>query len=285
MSTTSYSPERASYVPVGRSALQRPLLVIVPILLGLALGGFAALSRTPVYTGTTQMSIGRIDLSAPGALAGFSVATQNLAAAYSRAITADAVLRPVSKQLGVSQADLKKRVSASPIAESPVFIIEAKTSSPKAAGATAKAAGESLTRYVTELNRSNPDSQRLFGLFQDAAVRYSRLQTAEDRISQEYDKNPSSTNQRRLDQARAATEGALLQRETLRGSYQTSRQGQSSTSLVQILSPAQEASSDRTTKLEIFLFAGLLGGVILGLGLATWWANRRPPIAYAADDD
>ena len=286
MSSIPATSERAPYVSVGRSALQYPILVIVPVLVGLALGGFLGLARTPVYTGTTQMSIGRIDLSAPGALAGFSIATQNLAAAYSRAITADDVLRPVSKSLHVSPKVLKDRLSASPIPESPVFIVEAKADTPTAAVETANAASSALEEYVTNLNRSNPDSQRLFKLFQDAALQYSRLQGAEAAAAGDYDVHPTSANREALDKARAEAEGALLRRETLRLSYQNSRQGQSSTSLVQVLSPAQEASSDRGTKLQIFTFAGLLAGVIVGLGLATWYVNRRRrPAAAFADAD
>jgi len=262
-------------MPVGRSALRHPLLVVVPVLVGLALGGFVGLSRTPVYTGTAQMSIGRIDLGAPGALAGFSVATQNLASAYSRTIDADAVVRPVAEELRVSAKSLKRSLSASPIAGSPVFIVEAKAGSPRQAVETTNAASASLKRYITKLNRSNPDSQRLFQLFQDAALRYNRLQSATARAAVAYDRVPTSATRRRLNSARAESEGARLRRETLRQAYVTSQQGQSSTSLVQTLSLAQEASSDRSAQLQIFLFAGLLGGVIVGLGTATWWANRR----------
>jgi capsular polysaccharide biosynthesis protein len=114
MSNNPLTPERAPLVPVGRSALRHPLLVVVPVLIGLAIAGYVGLSRTPVYTGTAQMSIGRIDLGAPGALAGFSVATQNLASAYSRAIDADAVVHPVAAKLHTTDESVKRRVSASP---------------------------------------------------------------------------------------------------------------------------------------------------------------------------
>ena len=283
MSNIPLTQERAPLISVGRAALRHPLLVVVPVLVGLAIAGYIGLARAPVYTGTVQMSIGRIDLGAPGALAGFSVATQNLASAYSRAIGADAVVQPVATKLRTTPEDVKRRLSASPIADSPVFIVEAKANSAGLAVETANLASTSLTNYVTELNRSNPDSQRLFRAFQDAALAYNRLLSAGESASRAYELSPTRGHRRRLDRARAKTEGALLRRETLRVAYQNSNQGQSSTSLVQTLSPAQKASSDRASKLQIFLFAGLLGGVMLGLALATWWANRRRPLAEILD--
>jgi capsular polysaccharide biosynthesis protein len=283
MSNIPRTPERTPFIPVGRSALRHPLLVVLPVLVGLAIAGYLGLSRAPVYKGTVQMSIGRIDLGAPGALAGFSVATQNLASAYSRAISADAVVQPVAAKLHTTTKSVKRRLSASPIADSPVFIVEAKAGSPRLAVETANLASTSLTDYVTELNRSNPDSQRLFRAFQGAALAYNRLVDARESASRAYDLNPTKSRRRRLDRARAKADGALLRRETLRVAYQNSNQGQSSTSLVQTLSPAQEASSDRGPKLQIFLFSGLLGGVAVGLATATWWANRRRPLADLLD--
>jgi len=283
MSNNPLTRERAPLVPVGRSALRHPLLVVLPVFIGLAIGGYLGLSRTPVYTGTVQMSIGRIDLGAPGALAGFSVATQNLASAYSRAINADAVVRPVAAQVRATEESLKRRLSASPVADSPVFIVEAKASSPLLAVKIANLASTSLIDYVTELNRSNPDSQRLLRAFQDAALTYNRLLHAKDAAARAYDISATAAHQRRLNRAGAKTEAALLRRETLRVAYQNSTQGQSSTSLVQTLSPAEKASSDRGSKLQIFLFAGLVGGVMVGLATATWRANRRRPFAESLD--
>ena len=283
MSNNPRTRERAPLVPVGRSALRHPLVVVLPVLIGLAIGGYLGLSRTPVYTGTVQMSIGRIDLGAPGALAGFSVATQNLASAYSRAINADAVVRPVAARVRATEESLKRRLSASPVADSPVFIVEAKASSPLLAVKIANLASTSLIDYVTELNRSNPDSQRLLRAFQDAALTYNRLLDAKDSAARAYDISPTAAHQRRLNRAGAKTEAALLRRETLRVAYQNSTQGQSSTSLVQTLSPAEKASSDRGSRLQIFLFAGLVGGVMVGLATATWRANRRRPLAESLD--
>lgn len=283
MSTSTLTRERAPFVPVGRSALRHPVVVILGLLLGLAIAGFLGLSRSPIYTSTAQLSVGRIDLGTPGAVAGFSVATQNLASAYSRAIDADAVVTPVAAKLHVTPDSLKKRLSASPIADSPVFIVEAKARSSRLAVRIANLASTSLNTYITDLNRSNPDSQRLFRDFQAAALAYSQLKTAETMAERAYERLDTRSNRRRLDRARARSEGALLRRETLRLAYQGSRQGQSRTSLIQTLSPARGASSDQASKLQIFLFAGLLGGAIVGLSLATFLANRRRPLA-AIDD-
>jgi hypothetical protein len=120
---------------------------------------------------------------------------QNLASAYSRAITLDAVVEPVAAKLRVSTESLKKRLSASPVVDSPVFIVEAEASSPRQAVEIANAVSNSLTSYVTELNRSNPDSQRLFRAFQEAALRYQGRQGAEASAARAYGRRPSGAKE------------------------------------------------------------------------------------------
>ena len=45
-------------------------------------------------------------------------------------------------------------------------------------------------------------------------------------------------------------------------------------SLLQPLTSAHSASSDRMNKVEIAVFAALVAGIVVGLGLATLRANR-----------
>src|SRR4051812_9451962 len=86
-----YAPRpHAPRISILRAARRHWVLVALPIVVFVALAAGIGLSREPTYTGAARLNIGRIDVSAPGALSGFSAATQALASSYSRAIDAEA---------------------------------------------------------------------------------------------------------------------------------------------------------------------------------------------------
>ena len=263
-----------TFVSTPRSAARHPFLVIVPLLVCVAAGLFIGFAREPVYTASARLSVGRIDVNAPGALAGFSSATQSLASAYSRAVDADPVVGSVASLVQLSADSVRSRVSASPIPDSPVFLVEAKTPTASQSVRLANASADALIKYVQELNRANPDSVRLFDQFQEASAEYARRMRAERMLKAQLGRSTG------VAEAVGATEAALLRRETLRTAYLTSQQGQAQTSLIQRLALASDADSDRLRWLQISGFGGLLAGLVMGLGLATIRANRRQARAH-----
>src|SRR5205085_12351479 len=56
--------------------------------------------------------------------------------------------------------------------------------------------------------------------------------------------------------------------------YQQSRLGETFTGLVQQLTPALPAKSDRQSVLQDYVAGGLVAGLLTGIGLAVWRANR-----------
>ena len=56
--------------------------------------------------------------------------------------------------------------------------------------------------------------------------------------------------------------------------YGQSQLGEAFTGLVQLLAPATRAKSDRVSVLQDYLAAALVAGLLLGIGLAVWRANR-----------
>ena len=256
------------------AALRRhPVAAALPVLLLVALAIVLGLSRPPNYTAETRLIVGRIDIGAPGALAGFSNATESLASAYSRAVTAEQVIDRTARRTGRSTEALQEQIAATPIPESPVFGVSAIAESEDAAVGLANSVGDSLIDYIRRLNRSNPDARRLLNEFKVASREVIRLSDIEARLRRRT-RGGNLAQQNVLQDAAAETEGAQLRRQALREGYQASQQGQSSTQLLQVLNPATDAESDRGEILQLLLAIALIAGVPTGVGLALLRTNR-----------
>lgn len=249
-------------------------IVLLPTVLLTALGLGIAVQRSPTYTAETRLSVGRINLNAPGALSGFALATQSLAAQYARTANAIDVVEPVAKDLDQTPLQITRRITASPIPESPVFTIRASGPTDESAVRLANATSESLVRYVRELNNEDPGAGVVLADFKRVSeVVSSRLEDVE-RARERFAEDPSERNRRRLTDARSSYAFWKLRQENVSARYQSTAQGAASSSLVQVLNPALEATSDQRRWIQILGFAGLVAGLLLGLGLATLWANH-----------
>jgi capsular polysaccharide biosynthesis protein len=249
-------------------------IVIVCVIVFTAIGGLFGLVRSTDYTATAKLAVGRIDISSPGALSGYAVATQALATGYSRTVTALAVVEPVAEKTGVSVEKLQSSLIGTPVAESPIFKVEAEAGSEDTAVKVANAASHSLVRYAARLNQSNPDSGRLYRQYRTAAVlrkiARQELHTSEESIST----SPSASEAAAIARAQSNFDAADLKVNALGQAYTASVQSQASTQLVQILSPATRAASDRASTLTILLFIGLIVGLLVGGGLANLRESR-----------
>jgi capsular polysaccharide biosynthesis protein len=238
-------------------------IVAVSVVVFVAAAAAAALLRTPEYTATSRLAVGRIDINSPGALSGFALATQALATGYSRTVTALAVARPVSAKTGISVKDVQSHVNATPIPESPVFRIEASAPNAAQAIALANLSGRSLIRYTAALNQDNPDSQRLYAAYRQAI---DQSNTAERQLRDAAEAQPTTATAEEIASARVAAKAASLRAEALGKAYTASVQGQASTQLIQVISPATEAASDRRSTFVIYVFIGFVIGLLVGAG-------------------
>lgn len=261
-------------VTVLGSARRHWIIVVLSVLVFVGGAAFLGLRRDAIYTSEARLTVGRIDVSAPGALAGFSVATQSLAAGYSRAVDAPDVVDLTARKVKLSSTDVANRTDATPLPQSAVFRVIATGPSEQEAVKLANTTSDSLLNYIIGLNRSNPDSGRLFDQFHDAALLVQQRANKRNRLQASFDRKPSPATRRALDAATAAADSATLRRDSVRSLYQTSVQGQSTTSLVQVLAPAAQATSDRGPRLQLFLLLGLVAGLLLGLAFATLRASR-----------
>jgi uncharacterized protein involved in exopolysaccharide biosynthesis len=263
-------------------ALRRrwPIAVLVTLFClgaGLAVG----LTRSPVYSAESRLSVGRFDISAPGAISTFAVATQSLAAQYSRTINARPIVDQVSRRTGVPATEVSTSLSATPIPESPIFTIKSKTTSEARSVAIASATSDALVAYTTRLNRSNPDSARLFRRFNAAALKLNRLSDRQQRLTRAVNAGNSGASRDALAQLRTQVQAATLDVDTLRTAYESSRSSQAATELVQVLTRPATAASDRWSVLQLYLATGLAVGLLLGTALALLFARRGARRALA----
>jgi len=249
-----------------------PIVVVVTVLFT-GVGAFVARLQNPVYTAEARLAVGRIDVSAPGAIATFATATTSLASQYSRAIDARGVTSRAARGTGLTTAQVAARVSATPVPQSPVIRVMAVGTTQNQAVLLANKAGYGLVGYTTALNRSNPDSDRLLRLFRTNSTEVVRLQTRVNTLTRRQINTPSTRTRFLLNEERVNLQVAQLQLTAARTAYNSATSSQASTQLVQMLTPAAFASSNRSSRLQFYGFIGFAAGLAAGLALATLRAN------------
>ena len=262
---------------------RRRHLTVLPILILLPISMALGLARSPRYTAETRLIVGRLAITNPG-LSGYVTATQSLASAYSRAVTATEVTEPVAREMKMSTREVASRLAASPIQQSPVFRVIATGASQSQAIALANDASGALIGYVAKLNRENPDGPRLLAQYGRATHAFDRANLQQQSAHARFRRSPNAVNEAAFSATSSARASAELQRTTLGALYQSSESGQAISSLVGTLNTASTASSDRNSVLELLAFLAIAVGLAIGAALATARANRalREPTSTAA---
>ena len=253
-STAPVNPPRPT---LAQAALRNLPLVLLPLIL--LVGGAVAygLTRSPKYTSVAQLNVGGVNLSVQ-AIPGYTPAVSQLAVTYARSLDATAVIGPVASKTGLSQRTIVSLVSAAPVEGSSVVRISANSPNAAQAERLADATADALVVYAGQLTRTNPDTPRLLKQFvadskalRDATTALSRARTPKARAD-----------------AQTRADVAKLRQQTDSALYAQSQSGGSATSLVQKIAPAAAATSDRDSVLERFVVAALVGGGLIGVGLA-----------------
>jgi capsular polysaccharide biosynthesis protein len=255
--------------------LRNWFLVVLPAVALAAAGVALAYSRPPTYTAEARLSVGKANPTSP-AFGGFVDAVSGLAAVYSRAINAPGVTNPIANSLHWSSGLVSARLSATPIQDSPIIRVIGKAPSAGAAEVVANAGARQLSSYVTTSNRSNPDAGRLMSEYHTVALQKAKVdsQLADD--TKALDHNPGSAARKRAVARDTASHNALSVRlQALSGEYIQSQAGQATTQVLSPLSTARSASSDRSSQVQTKGGVGLLAGLVIGVALAMWRANRQ----------
>lgn len=270
VSQVSLSPHAGIWDAVKRHRVRTIAPVVILVALAIGIG----VVRSPKYTAETHLIVGRLSITNPG-LSGFVTATQSLAAAYSRAVTASPVTEPVARQVHMTPSEVSSRVSGSPVQLSPVFRVIADGSSTNQAIALANDTSNALISYVSTLNRENPDGPDLLRRFRVASKEFSSANLAFQAAQDAYKKSPTEANRRAVDAAETLRASAELEKNTVGSLYTSSEAGQSTASLVSTLNTATTASSDRGSVIQLLVLVAIVVGLAVGTALATARARRE----------
>lgn len=238
------------------------IMALLPLVVLLATAAVLGLKRTPQYTATATLSVGAVFVDSPAGIASAIQGTEALATVYSRVIDANAVVEGTARRLDLRSLPNSGRISATPVAESPIIRLTAVAASERQAVAVANAAGAALADYVNRRARSDDEATVVSRRYRRAALRYRRLRDETVRLKQLYEQSPTPENERARDLSAAATDTALLERNGLLTSYESVVQGASSRPPLEVFATATAASSDRYRILQILLFAAAVGGLL-----------------------
>jgi uncharacterized protein involved in exopolysaccharide biosynthesis len=268
------APQRdpAEVTPVDGLRRYYPLVLLLGIVAAVA-GIAYGLQRTPTYTAESRLAIGSIDI-ATVSVPGYTSAAESLAASYSRAVASTQVARKVGRKAGISAQQAAVDVTASPIPNSPVIVIDGTASSERQAILLANAGSVALRQFVANATKS-PDQSPLLNAYRDAQ---NKLQAAKDtlrRRKQAQSLAGTGASQQPVNAANARVQLLDLQARTIAAQYQNTLQNRPSSDFVRVLSNATIATSDRNQRLVLFGVGGGLAGLVIGLALATLRARRR----------
>ena len=250
-------------------------MAVLPVIVLVGLAVLYSEDRQPVYEAEARQAIGRVDVSQPGALAGFQSATRALASSYSRSIVAPAVVDPVARATKLTRDQVRSRLKATPIPESAVISITGNGPSEREAIAVARGGARALDAYVARLNRSNPNARRLFRQYRRASRRLSDRRFAVQQAKRDADPDRSAAENRRIQQLQRGLDEAQLNTRVAAENYAIARRSESNVSILQTISLPESATSDRDTNFQIVLFGAVVAGILLGIALASLLANRQ----------
>jgi hypothetical protein len=259
-------------IGVGSAIRRYPLVILIPVVLLVGLGVAAGLRRGVTYSASAEIVVQPL---APNVtqLPGAIQSAEDLATNQSRLIGSDGITTPLAQQFKTTGEDIAARVSATPVPSSTIIKIEAEGDSPTAAVRLANAAAARFSKYANGQVQSSTDTHGTLQEYEDAATEFARAQATKERIDRATPTPPETTRAR----VSAAAATAQLQQNALAQQYESFVQGRGTAPSVHPFVTATSASSNRLSNLEIFVFAGLVGGLAIGAALVVLLANRRSP--------
>jgi uncharacterized protein involved in exopolysaccharide biosynthesis len=285
---SSYRTEPAPSLLV--AALGRYKWLVLGLAILLAAAGVAiGVARKPVYTATSTVQVGQVNPNSPG-FYGFAQSATALATTYSRAVTADGVLSIIHQKTGLTPEQAASRLTATPIPDGAAFNVIATGPSERSAVNLANAASVAMVSYeATHQSSGNPTGNNAAALYNQYRAQ-SRQLTHDKAVVQKLQAqtvNPitgkSNPTDPALLKAQSDADVAQGRANALAAAYTQALQNQQPPgTLLSRLASALSASSDRKHKLELFGFAGLAIGLLIGGAIAVLLELRKVRGRYAA---
>lgn len=265
-------------------------VVVVCALLGGGLGVAAALARPTTYTGSARLAVGGSSLSAQ-AVPGFADASKQLASNFARFVETE----PVVAALSPADRAAVQSVSATPVPDSNVILLEATASSEGAATRAAQTGATQLRDQVsTAIAGTSP--QDALQQYTDVSTKVASAQQKQVSAQAAYDQlrarigTVDEPTQARLDRASTAVAQASsalavlqVQQSALGTKYQNAVNAPISQSALEIVKPGGPELNDRRSKIERYGLAGLVVGLLLAALIAVRLDRRAARRAASRD--
>jgi hypothetical protein len=245
------------------------LLVVVCVLLCAGAGVAAGLLRSPKYKAESQVFVGSFDVRTV-AISGFVTASVQLADAYSRLASSDAVVVPVSQRLGLSRETVRNDLTSSNIPGSPVVRLDATGSNRRSAIRLARTATAVTIERVQRLTTGQSEAERLLRQFRQEVHSAELAESAATRLRD----SGATVSQSKLLAAQTRAETARLRATALGNLYNEVRSNARGAAQAHVIRNALSASDDRSEVLQRLILLGAAAGLVLGAGLATLRQRR-----------
>jgi capsular polysaccharide biosynthesis protein len=249
------------------SILRAPILTFAPAVLLVFVAIVVAGLRTPVYTASASINVGRVDVPA-FTLQGVTIGNATLALGYSRFVAAQPVIHAAAAAARIPDAEAESHLTASPVPNSTLIVVEAKGHSSRGAQQLANGAAQGLIAYVRALT-SRQQQTGVLNSYRDALAVTNRRQKILESLMRTHSAGSAVVEQAQLDY-----QTAKLRSTSLGNRYLSQEVSPAPQNLLQLAVPATDASSDLISMLERMILVAIAAGLVAGVALALWSANR-----------
>jgi uncharacterized protein involved in exopolysaccharide biosynthesis len=245
------------------TALKRSWQVVLAcVLLCVGVAAAVGLVRAPNYKAQSQLFVGSFDVRSV-AIPGFVTASVQLADAYSRLATSDAIAVPVAHQTGLTLSQVRERLTASNVPGSPVVRITTEGPNRSAAIKLAKAAANETDAQVRALTSGKGAADQLLARYRTDSITAAAAASQVGRLQSQH------ASSQTVIAAQAQADIARVRANTSASLYGQARANAGGAAQVHILTTAVSATSDRGSVIEQLILVGALAGLVAGGALAT----------------
>lgn len=261
-----------------------PILVIVTIAATVAVAYNWASDQPSTYEAEATLVVGRIDVPS-NAVPGYVQANNTLAETYARFVGTDLHVADMAQLVETDVATIEARgeIEASNVEQSAIIRIKATSDVEEAAVELADLAALALIDLVGGVNDPGDTGDRLFDDHSEAAASVAAAQAVVEQLERdlifqlENDLSAAASNtELDLEQARADLAVRELNASTLAALYTESQQARVGGELLRVLTESESQGSDRSSRVQLGVALGVLGGLALAVALAWAVTNAKP---------